>query len=1243
MNDNKNNGKGQEKVVTQGRLKEYVDWLNATRGGSYIKVYLDTDGSGNKILTVRSMLKNSSGETTADGVVGIGTVHWVRSDTITSPETIEVSGSSFVLTGNTTKYPSGELWLVLNGNEYTRLTLPIAFEDETGRTTEYTGYASLKFSGDTINSGKCVTYAEITGGTYTRYFDEELMSDGILVNSYSIGDGGSYSENQLVVEKDVNYGKVNYNLEVHSITVEVDAMTDMREYANGIIPNTNMQSEIPYAKVYNVVNGTPTDFVGYTINGLTDNPDTTGKTYKNLTINVGTKAAKARLVQSGSSSAYTVDIYSYAENDSGYTLTSRTLSTRMGTSAQTSVRVSNHSFSSQTSSSPYYYNAIVKIGKDGILTFDIKQRKEIYGYFPVDVYRASVDENGNVALSAQSQFINAVTGTSSTVYSSSDLYKRATGYTVGWLSNAGDNFGADALNSTKSKLEASDESAYYLAMTSQGLSGNELLVCGKDVYNTEVNVYDRGVNVGSSYHMAYANDAYGNMDFTGGLKGTAHLFSSGGTMISGTPSHECSDCEANPSYECGYLEYTYDEFNSEYSYPMTYRRNYYNDCHSYGKTSILRRFRKIGDYYIDSSISSYATVNTTSPMVSGIVSGDTFPKHISGKTVTIAIELNWLYVNGIKSGTHNVSGWTTVYETAVTNSDLSTVTTSSPTERNVYVYLTWNELYRIHCEKNTDDSIDYINIAPKFYMVDAESCSGATSSGYTFQTPLYIQDLTDGITSDRYYKLESNGYLTEYVNTQKKLMPMLSYNNVSGSSNTVAVGSNRYGISGKYIRTGCSPQAPFQVVSWIDSYAPSAAYDGYLISGQTTYFIDSNNELVDGVAASSKCVLPTTYDTNAWRNLDENNDGIDINDINRFESGSGYYSFAGRVYYPEDAQNNGSSHNINQSISYAVDHSIPYWSTVKDDLGYEVFEEGIFGTTPLRAVSSDTIDFDGNTYSGDTFIYYLRKSETNILMGGYTSGSSFANNFKFLPFQAKYNPTDNIALRPCFGYVTCPYWTTTLNFIVRHPTGSFADPIAAFDMAPSVNGVQLTTGGTTNSGIFYRLVNTSTTIVTLENGNSSKPGIYGYLSKVGEPIQDSGSSGTSQKMCLYLLFVDVNTVDTHNVKIICNANEGANTDSMRTQGLSWHLDANKSNAVGATVLSTLGTNQWGDYESNYDSKDLRSGPAAIGNVNQYSVASVMNSTNRFYDFFVYDDAPFGVTTYPRASRTNVLDHAGLYW
>lgn len=1240
MHTNGNNGKGQERVVSVRLLEEYCEWLNSSLGESFLRVTTGQTSNGKYTLTITSSLGiGSSGNpyVVAEGETGLGTVYWDR--TTTDSSTVSTSGNGSVTISAGTQlvtsgmYPKGKFHLEYDGRKYLELN--------NTNTTSYTGYDTMIVTGAT-DMTKCVTYHDITASTYVRYFNEQTMLDGLIVTGYSVGDGKlRYDDNQLVVQKDIEFGKFQYNLEVESITVEVDAMTDATEYAKGVIPGLE---NLAFASVYDVTNTTKTRFTNFTINELTDNSATNGKTYANLKIEKYGSIATAP-IENGK---YTLDVYYY--NDSDYTLTSTTVTATTGVATTSSITVSNHSFSStSTASTASATSMVVKvtIGSNGEVSFGIKQRKEIYGYFPVDVYRASVDENGNVALSAQSQFINAVTGTSSTVYSSSDLYKRATGYTVGWLSNAGDNFGADALNSTKSKLEASDESAYYLAMTSQGLSGNELLVCGKDVYNTEVNVYDRGVNVGSSYHMAYANDAYGNMDFTGGLKGTAHLFSSGGTMISGTPSHECSDCEANPySYECGYLEYTYDEFNSEYSYPMKYRRNYYNDCHSYGKTSILRRFRKIGDYYIDSSISSYATVNTTSPMVSGIVSGDTFPKHISGKTVTIAIDIDWLYVNGIKSGTHNVSGWTTVYETAVTNSDLSTVTTSSPTERNVYVYLTWNELNRIHCEKNTDDSIDYINIAPKFYMVDAESCSGATSSGYTFQTPLYIQDLTNGTTSDRYYKLESNGYLTEYVNTQKKLMPMLSYNNVSGSSNTVAVGSNRYGISGKYIRTGCSPQAPFQVVSWIDSYAPSVAYDGYLISGQTTYFINSDNVLVDGVAASSKCVLPTTYDTNAWRNLDENNDGIDINDINRFESGSGYYSFAGRVYYPEDAQNNGSSHNINQSISYAVDHSIPYWSTVKDDLGYEVFEEGIFGTTPLRAVSSDTIDFDGNTYSGDTFIYYLRKSETNILMGGYTSGSSFANNFKFLPFQAKYNPTDNIALRPCFGYVTCPYWTATLNFIVRHPTGSFADPIAAFDMAPSVNGVQLTTGGTTNNGIFYSLVNTSTTIVTLENGNSSKPGIYGYLSKVGEPIQDSGSSGTSQKMCLYLLFVDVNTVDTHNVKIICNANEGANTDSMRTQGLSWHLDANKSNAVGATVLSTLGTNQWGDYESNYDSKDLRSGPAAIGNVNQYSVASVMNLTNRFYEFFVSDDAPsFGVTTstYPKASRTNVKDHAGLYW
>lgn len=1249
MNINNDNGKGQEKVVTEKRLSDYIDWLNLTNGGSFIRVTSGGTALGRKSITLTSMLEglDASGNPIikTDGI-GVGTIYWTRTDAVSTPDVTSAVGSVTISgqTASRADYPRGKFYLEYQTpsgiKKFTKLdNTPNSIDPRS--VTSYTGYDSMSFSGLSGDS-HCVTYGEVSSGKFARMFDQENMIDGLLIDGYSVNDGkSSYSDNQLMVEKDINYGKLEHNLEIESITVEIDAMTDFQEYRLGVVPGSN---DMPYIVVNDVVDNTSTRFYDFTMSStsgsIVDNSNVSLRTYSGVTITKGNSVAKAAKDSSGNNYKVTVSWYS----DSAYTLSSTTITrpvtdTSSGTQITVTASTGVHSGTSQTNINQYR-KITVAILKDGTVKFDIRQRPETYGYFPVDVYKYSVDDVGNVALTAQSQFIKASTGVTVNTWNSNSLYTGTTAYSTGWLSNAGDNFGTMSLNGNKVKLEVSDKSVYDDVMESQGLSGNELLVCGKDVYNSGTKIYDRGDTVGSSYHMAYTNDAYGNMDLnTGGLKGTIHLFCSEGQMVPGTPSYECSS---------NYLEYTYDEFHSEYEYPMIYSRVYYKDCHSYGKTSILRRFRKINGSFNDSAISTYSTVNTTTPKVSGLVSGNSFPKHVSGKTITSTINYYWNEIYSIKSGTHNVSGWTTVFETGVTNSDITSITSSEPTERNVYVYSTTNT-NRIYCEKNTDSLTDYMNIAPKFYMVDAESCSGATSSGYDFSKPKDIEDKTAGNSEIRYYKLEYDDYLTEYTNVQKKLMPMISYNNVTGNTNTVVVGSNRYGIYNKYIPTECTPQAPYQEVSWVDTYAPIEDSDGYLLSGMTLYFVDSDNKLLGGIGGSSNGVVPATYSVYNWQELDLHNDGIGVDDVNRFESGGSYNTFAGQTRYNKGTMNNHSGHRLNESISCAVEgydgHSFAYSYDIEDKLGYEVFDSSTFGTTPLRAVSSSTVDFDGDTYTGDTYVYYERISRTNIKMKSYSSSDYSYSLCKFLPFKSKYDTYNNFALRPCNGFVTCPYWTADINFIVRHPGGYFEDPISAFDMVPSVNGVRLTTGGTTVNGIWYQLMNTTNESLSVTSDHVTKRSVYGFLTAVGSPIQDSDSSGTSQKMGLYLLFVDIpDSVYTHTVKIICNANSNAlpnYKEYMNTQGLSWEMDANHENAVGATVLADLGNSGWGSFRNNFSNQDVQNGPAVIGSRNQNSVTDIIfGSTSQFpfWNFFTSLGA-----MYPKASQTNITKHEGLYW
>lgn len=1210
MNNNKDNGKGQQKVVTRARLQEYVNWLNQTNGGSYLKV------SGTQIgttLTISSILKNAEGDITSDGETGIGTIHWERTDSGSTPSVTAGTGS-ITVTSSGRMFPMGKFWLEYDGKQYTVLDNSFNKDDIDQRdlpNINISGYTQMTFNETSGNTDPdyCVTYDDLINSTYTRYFNSTTMTDGLLVNSYSVNNGhNNYSGNQLVVEKDVNYGKLTHNLEISHITLEIDAMTDMEEYQNGYIPYAD--NEIKFADVNDVkynsdgVKTSSEPVTDFTLSQtITDNGGTTIKNYTGVTLSKDSSVAKAAI----SGNNYQVTVYYYSDE---FTLTSTTISTPIGTAKTEKITGST---ALANSSTQRIIN--VSISTTGALTFDIKQRPEIYGYFPVDVYKNSIDENGNVELSARTEFILASSNLGSTT-----SYTNAKATSVGWLDNAGDNFGDHAITGSKVKLEESDVSAYEATMVEQGVA--DKTVCGNDVYNTNNIVYDRGVGVGS-YHMAYANDAYGSMSNTGGLKGTINMFCKNGEMVGGSPSYRCSN---------EYLEYTYDEFDSEYLYPMNYQRIYRKYCHSYGRTSILRRFQKINDTLRDTAVSEYPSFPS---QISGIVTGTKFPKHIKAKEISMTLTYDWSNIGQIKSGTHNLSGWTTVFETAVTNSDGSSVTTSAPTTRNVYVFGASNA---IHCQKNTSQTLDYKNIAPKFYMVDAESCSGATSSGYDFQRPDQITDTTNGVSETRYYKLDYNDYLTNYTNTQKKMVPMVSYNNINEDSGAMVVGSNRYGIYNKYIRSSCAPSAPFKKVSWVDSYAPGSGID--VLTGREMSFIGSDNRLVGSIGGSSNGVIPAA--ASPWTDLDENLNGIGQDDINKFSSASSTNNFAGQTYYNSGATANTSSHCLQESISFATDRGVNYSSAIPSQMGYDIYQTQ-FGTTPLRAVSSSTDGFVDGVYTAGTYVYYSVGSNKSVTMKSYTDNSSYQ--FKFLPFKSKYDTNNNFALRPCEGYVTTPCWTAELNFIIRNPFGSMDNPISDFDMAVYVNSVKLTTSGRTANGVFYQLFTTSgsTSLVEVRNSAGLKQGIYGFLTKSGDSVHDSEGSGTSQKMILYLLFVDTHDITTHEVTISCNANGQAisqyRTD-MNTQGLAWRLDANKTNAVGASVLANLGYNGWGSYKNNNDASDTSNGPIMIGGIKINSITDTfMGENNGIFEFSTF----LSSNMYPRATKTNDQRFRNCYW
>ena len=1148
MNINDKNNTGQEKVVTVGRLKEYVDWLNETNGGSYLKVELDED-DGHAILRIDSMLNPG------DYGLGEGFITWIGTDEWS--EDYESGYQYIYVESQDSDYPHGKFWLEHNGKKYTTL-------DNTNTST-YTGYETLPpVSSEDIEKG--VTYHDITASTYTRYYDEYESIDGIVIDGYSVGDGREeYAENQLVVEKDVNYGKLEYDLEVHSLTVEIDAMADTEEYKYGVIPGSD---DLPYAQVYYKTNTKEERVTDFSLNKtVTDNATTRGNTFVNMKISRGPRIATAQKVQSGASEAYKVDIYYYS--DSGYTLTSTTLSTDVGDYNSVTVKVSDHSFSSSQR------NVTVSIDTNGQVTFAIKQRKEIYGYYPVEAYREgtsdySVDENGNMELTSASKFITA--------YNTADSYEKEntgdlTTYmgtiqhaSIGWLSNAGDNFGSEALYNGKTSLSSTDVSAYDAELTREGFTESERNeVCGKDVYNTDVTVYNRGESVGNGYHIAYANDVYGNNNNESGFSGTTHLFIDKGYLEMNTPTFSCTNI---------YMGYDYGSFDSEYEYNVTYHRDYYKDCHSYGMTSIMRRFRKINGEYVDSSISTCADGNTRKKS-SVAVSGDSFPKHISGKTISLETYIDWYHLTNysvsgigrstiIKSGANWVSGWTSVLEDGDSGDEYRT------TSRDMR--LMYNGDYFVEAPDN-EDGIYHTGIAPFFYMVDAETCQGASSGGgYSFVTSKSIVDRYNGTISERYFELDDDLYFRDdYSNEQAPKKNMLTYN------------SHRHEHGG-HVLVECCPSAPLQEVSWIDEYSPTTR--GGTFTTQNLAFIDNNYDYVpldadtDFLGTYSYTVpAPSKY---LWSS--KYNGVITLGDVNEFSTGyTGDNTFAGDVAY-KYGEENYSDHTLIQSISRLATYS--YDSAMTDSFGYEMadYDGPVTSQTgtytfegPMRATDSmdgfgDGTDYAVTNYTGDTFVYF------------YDGGSAaYDKEYQFVPVKPKYEfsgfqPFDG-AIRPCYGDVTIPYWSTTLGFSAvffdfNKADESTLDVIDAFNLKVFVNGEE----------------------ATLYKGDDSIRWGWGVYCKLrqGTIYYSSDDTEANRSVSLDLIFSDIygGTGDDGSIEIEIKTDDGCE--------LAWHIDGKSECGVGRSTLTELGLNGWGSYNGNDSKSDL----ACIGGLNTHSVANL---------------------------------------
>ena len=1277
-----NNGQGQEKMITKGKLRGYVNWLNETKGGSFLRA----TASGSNRLVIERMSDISG-----------GTIHWTATrDTQSSQLTASTSASSITITSNySSRIPRGKFYLVgPDGTQYTEL-------DNSNGGDNYSGFEDMTFiEADEKLDTYCLTYSDLSGGTYARVFDVSTMKDGIVIDGYSISSSGQYKANQLVAEKDVNFGKLEYDLVVESITVEVDAMTDLLEYQRGYVPNTNGDI-LQYAKVMDVTNGTNKEFKDFELvyqrttndSGLTDNVNTSGQTLSGVTIQGAGNIAKAKKNETNRTYELTVNVY----QDSGYTLSSTTISTPIGTPKVFSAYTSNHTFTANSTNSGTGKVSIVRIAANGQVTFDIKQRKEIYGYFPVNVYRQgtsdfAIDENGNVELSAADKFVKINMDRKVFTSSTYDFYDTVTivPWVSGWTDNAGDNFGNNALCNDKVSLSSTEKSVYDDVLTAQGIS--DMTLCGKDVYNTNGIVYDRGENIGSSvYHVAYANGLYGgtysqDVNSEGGFDKTRHFFCSGGTFSPDFTSPVCT---------FRHMSYTSDPFESDYTYDVKYERVYWKDMHSYGMTSILRRFRIIGGDTLDSAKSSYSEIRQIEGFpepavsVSETISGNKFPKHIMGKSFKLVLSNRWGAFSNmvLKAGSNLVTGWTTVFEreeNVERYGDYSLDYSGNTTVRDLVVNVIGGN-YHLQCYKENDSEYYYNNIHPLFYAVDPERCVGK-SSGYTFYTPNTITDTTYGRSSVRNYFWDDEHYfLTKGLCCiQAPKEDMITYINLD-SNNNLLFDSTRYGsteVNG-YVYSSCNPSAPTQKISWMDSYAPySGDNPSYIVEKDGIAFVGEkdgvNKQYIgNGSPTLNKFLVPSV--TN-WRSFDYN---ITLSDVNNFGSENLYHSFAGQTSYASltgSSTSNVSSHHFAESVNYMVrnhDYCLDYSSTYGDMLGYKVDTSvyNFVGDEPKNMVNSLSGFTNDGTYSSSTYIYLSTENATEF---SFNDAHTLDEDrpYKSLPLKVKntlYGQTitnNQIiydALRPCSGYTTIPYWYTEIRFTARFAreleSEEVFDPINDYGLTLSVQDKVFSTTSTSfpvsslsninivsdvTNTVSFRLLSSDTQSVYLsdtsdttmnnpEKNVHTTPGIRAYFDYDGESQTVSGQ--TYRIIKLTLLFIDV--YGMFDVKVTCGKNDMAN------QVLSWEIDGKNKLKIGAEVFARLGYHYWGDYEDN-TSQTSGNSLACIGIEGDLIIPDMANKrtvTGLMYNYGLMNNGlPFNEMTYDNNYATHSEEISdGTWW
>ena len=647
--------------------------------------------------------------------------------------------------------------------------------------------------------------------------------------------------------------------------------------------------------------------------------------------------------------------------------------------------------------------------------------------------------------------------------------------------------------------------------------------------------------------------------------------------------------------------------------------------HAYGRTSILRRFRKIGGEYVDTANSTWT--NHTGAKVSGVVNGNTFPKHVTGRTIICNISYDWNEIGNIKSGSNNVSGWTTVFEKAVNAGTSESVPNSGsePTVRDVNLVSVGGNDYKVSAETNTSQEYSYYNIAPKFYMVDAETCSGATSSGYVFSTVSSITDTTNGTSTVRNYQLAEDKYLDNPSagSIQKSNRVMLVYNNVN-SSNVIQTSNSRFGSYKRYVLSSCSPAAPLEEINWIDSYAPNSTYGGSITNDKNVLFVDDSDKFIDNGHDKAYMTDAFVPGTDSWSHFDYE---ITLDDVNDFNDTS-LYSFAGQTTYTDKYNN--SSHIISDSVGYAANNALPYSSTLVNNTGYTIYDSERYGSGTYHAVSSQTEYTSDNIYSGNTYQYFNRSGA----MSSVTKSSTAK--YKFVPMKKKQNGD---ALRPCSGKVTVPYWFVDINFVAKSNIGGTFDHSTkeTFDLSFSINGHTLTESGSTYNGIKYQLITSDTQTINVSSGSfgssindiESKPG---YYAKLIEGTNIDKDNQVVRKCTLKVLVVDDYGDSNGYFDVKVSSNQAITND----QQLTWKVNGRRSNSVDIRALGKMGNDGWSSYGNNNDSGKICVKPSGGNGVTMAMIAK----NKPFADMAVQNTIP---TVSQIAREATASSHEGLYW